>query len=229
MAILPPAAERQQTAADWLLTRAEQRPAAAARRYSHPCPAVGACSLFLFCCVWHISAYQSPEVSIVMKRSFAVMATSFAFGVVPARKFVAATCLYFEAMPCAEVTQIRGDCQLEDLASNDALEEYGCCVDPMPKSCDCFVGGLRLADIDNECNVLPPCSDGDSGSIKCKTQATENESVVANPMAEVQSSSTRATSIVKESSAAATLLGPKSFMCMTTVAGMSLAQFLLLP
>ena len=167
-----------------------------------------------------------------MKRSFAVMATSFAVGVMPARNFVAATCLYFEATPCAELTQIRGECHLEELASNDAFGEYGCCVDPMPKSCDCFVGGLRLGDIDADCDVLPPCSDGDSGSIKCKTQATDamqNESVVANPMAEVQSSSTRATSIVKESSAAATLLGPKSFLCMTTVASMSLAQFLLLP
>lgn len=195
-----------------------------------PCRDCRGCVLILsiFLCV--ISAHLAPAASLIMKRSFAVMTMSLSV-VMPAPPIAAASCIYFEAMPCAEVTQISGNCQLEDLISNDALGEYGCCVDPLPNSCNCFVGGLLLADIDDKCGAGPCHGVGNSGSNKCNDQVMEiqtnkhNAQTIASPMAEVLSSSTRATSIVKEASAAATLPVPKG-LCMTTVA-LSLLPFLL--
>ena len=166
-----------------------------------------------------------------MKRCLAAMSLAV---VVPTPSIDASSaCLHFQPIACAEVTQIRGDCHLEDLASNDALREDGCCVDPLPYSCNCFVGGLLLADTDDECGDAGPCHGvGNSGgSNKCNDQVmeiqpkTNNGQTVANEMAEVLSSSTRATSIAKEASAATILPVPKG-LCMTTVA-LSLLPFLL--
>ena len=179
---------------------------------------------FVFIARLHLLVYQ--EAPVVMKRSFAVMAMSLSV-VMPSPPIAAAYCLYFEAMPCAELTQIRGECHLEDLASNDALGEYGCCVDPLPNSCNCFVGGLLLADVDTDCDA---CGDGNSGSIKCTSsmEMLPNESTVAAEMADLMSSSMRATSITEEAGAstAATVRVPKG-LCMTTFA-LGLAHFLLL-
>lgn len=141
-----------------------------------------------------------------MKRSFAAMMVSL---VVVPPTIEASSCLHFETMPCSEakrLKQMSRDCRWEEVASNDVMdeEEHGCCVDPMPGSCTCFVDGLWLPDINADCDG-DPCAFGPSFG-KCAKEETEIPpsatselpSTISNTM-----SSSRATTWSQDSSSSA--------------------------